>query len=530
MKIQFDAIPMKLDAAAGEETLPTITGLAVPWFPASAVVSSGERVAFERGAFDVNQKPAKLIEGHDLSQLVGTVPELIDLEEGLGYLAQFARTTRSNDAIELIRAGAYDAVSVGADVISSRYDKESKTVVVTKANLLELSLVAIPAFSAATIDTLAASAPEEDDETPTPSTNQPEETQEVETPSTPEVAEAATVATAPIYASAKRAFKLPSPAEYIAAMKQGGAEFAALNANIQAAAGDVIVSNTVVPEPIVQPLYDNINPLRPFVSALGPRSMPALGKVFIRPRVVTHTSVAVQSTELTGLSATSYDIEEVQVTKKTFGGQATVSEQAIDWSDPAILNLVLQDLAGQYALATELETCTALAGAISASNDYVITDWTDGEEVVADLYAMAAEIGKVGNYLPTHLVVSPDIWAKLATAADTTGRAIFPQVAPMNAAGQLSGGAVAYNGNPLGLQLVVTNQLKSSIAVGNQDASEFAFMLNARAIEAFETAKGSLSLIDPATLGTTVSFRGYFAAQVMQANAIWALGPTVTWA
>jgi hypothetical protein len=100
----------------------------------------------------------------------------------------------------------------------------------------------------------------------------------------------------------------------------------------------------------------------------------------------------------------------------------------------------------------------------------------------------------------------------------------------MNAAGQLSGGAVAYNGNPLGLQLVVTNQLKSSIAVGNQDASEFAFMLNARAIEAFETAKGSLSLIDPATLGTTVSFRGYFAAQVMQANAIWALGPTVTWA
>ena len=521
---------MKLDAAAGEETFPTITGLAVPWFPASAVVMSGERVAFERGSFDVNQKAAKLIEGHDLSQLVGTVPEIVDLEEGLGYLAQFARTTRSADAIELIRAGAYDAVSVGADVISSRYDEETKTTVVTKASLLELSLVAIPAFQAATIDSLAASAPEEEEAEETPSTTQQEETPNVETPSIPEAVEAATVATAPIHASAKRAFKLPSPAEYIAAMKQGGAEFAQMNSNIQAAAGDVIVSNTVVPEPIVQPLYDNINPLRPFTSALGPRSMPNLGKVFIRPRVVTHTSVAEQSTELAALSATSYDIEEVQVTKKTFGGQATISEQAIDWSDPSILNLVLQDLAGQYALATELETCTTLAGAISASNDYVITDWTDGEEVVADLYAMAAEIGKVGNYLPTHLVVSPDIWAKLATATDTTGRAIFPQVAPMNAAGQLAGGAVAYNGNPLGLQLVVTNQLKSSIAVGNQDASEFAFMLNARALECFETAKGSLSLIDPATLGTTVSFRGYFAAQVMQANAIWALGPAITFA
>lgn len=33
MKITFDAVPVKLDAAAGEETVPTITGIAVPWFP-----------------------------------------------------------------------------------------------------------------------------------------------------------------------------------------------------------------------------------------------------------------------------------------------------------------------------------------------------------------------------------------------------------------------------------------------------------------------------------------------------------------
>ncbi len=79
--IKFQAVPVTLDAAAGDETPRTITGVAVPW-DTPATVSSGESVMFKRGAFDVNAKPAKLIEGHDLNALRGVVTELVEAEEG----------------------------------------------------------------------------------------------------------------------------------------------------------------------------------------------------------------------------------------------------------------------------------------------------------------------------------------------------------------------------------------------------------------------------------------------------------------
>jgi len=525
MKITFQAIPMKLDAAAGEEKLPTITGLAVPWFPVSAVVSSGEKVAFQRGSFDVNQKPAKLIEGHDLSQLVGTVPELIDLEEGLGYGAQFARTTRSADAIELIRAGAYDAVSVGADVIESYFDTDSQTTVVTKAHLLELSLVAVPAFQAASIDSLAASAPEEEEAEETPSTNQPEETQEVETPSTPEV-EAATVPTT-IHAQAKRAIRLPSPGEYIAAMKRGGSEFAQLNANIQAATGDVVLSDAagLLPTQVVAPVFTDINPLRPIVTALGTRAMPQAGSSFLRPFVKVHSSVGQQSTELTPLSTANFEVDDISIAKKTFGGKLVLSEQVIDWSAPSMLDAAIQDMTGQYALATEKETVDTLVGAMTSGNA-ITTDLTDGEEIIADLYLAASEIAAVGNYLPNALLVAPKSWAKLGAAVDGDGRPLFPLAGPVNSAGQLPQGTSGWNGNILGLTLIVSNQIGDQ-AIGTQDADDFLWVLNTRAIETYEQQRGFLELRDPANLGVTISLRGYFAAAVLDADLVRACGPAI---
>jgi len=528
MKITFDAIPMKLDASAGEETYPTITGLAVPWFPVSAVVSSGEKVAFQRGSFDVNQKAAKLIEGHDLTQLVGTVPELVDLEEGLGYGAKFARTTRSADAIELIRAGAYDAVSVGADVIESHYDSDTQTTVVTKALLLELSLVAIPAFQAASIDSLAASAPEEEEAEETPSTNQPEETQKVETPSTPEV-EAATVPTT-IHAQAKRAVRLPSPGEYIAAMKRGGSEFAQLNANIQAATGDVLLSDAagLLPTQVVSGVFTDINPLRPIVSALGARAMPAAGSSFLRPYVKVHSAAGQQSTELTALSTANFEVDDISITKKTFGGKLVLSEQVIDWSSPSILDAAISDLAGQYALATESEVVSTMAAAMTNAEEQ-ITDLTDGDDIVEQMYVAAAEIAAVGNYLPNVAVVAPAVWAKLGNATDGAGNKLFPQVNTVVGMGTLPAGVTGWNGNPLGLQLIVSNQVKTQ-AIGNKKADEYIWLLNSRAVECYEQQKGFLELRDPANLGLTISVRGYFAAAVMDKNQIRILGPDATFA
>jgi HK97 family phage major capsid protein len=522
--IRFTSDEITVKAEEGE-SLRQIDAIAVP-YNTFATVSDGTEVSFLPGSLKFDRAP-RVFMFHDSTKVVGVVAETVDTPEAMLASLKLARTSMADDALELAGMGAF-AVSVGVNPVKSTIDAQGR-MIVSEAQWEEISLVPTPAFSGAQITQVLASADEtvltSDEEPDTdPTTEQVEETETVDAVQPETVVEAATPT--PLFAMPTRQFRLPSAGEYIAAMTQGGSEFAQLNANIRAAAGDIIVSDSVVPEPIVQPLYDDINPLRPFVSALGPRSMPALGKVFIRPRIAQHVEVAAQSTELTGLATRTLEIEEVQVTKGTFGGTVLLSEQVIDWSDPSMLTAVLQDLAGQYALATEYSAVSTMAANIDANN-FEVTDLTDAEEVVADLYGVAAAIASVGNYLPTHLIVSPKTWAKLGSLVDQQGRPVFPQTAPINGIGTLPGGVTAWNGNPLGLQLVVSNQVKDQAVRGTGDAEDYLFLANARFMEVFENQKGSVSVEVPSTLGRQLSFRGYFASAIMQENACWALGPAV---
>ena len=218
--IRFEALPVTLDAAASEDAPKTITGIAVPWAPTFATVSDGTKVSFSRGAFDVNAKAAKLIENHDMNKMLGVVTELVDSDEGLLFTAKFADTRASQDTIQLIKAGALDAVSVGAEPVKFKYDKNG-IMIVSEARLVELSVVAYGAFPDALITEIAASEPDADE--PQPDELPQEETMSQETPTVEASAEI--VPTAPIHATAKREFKMPSAAEWISAAVKGGSEF-----------------------------------------------------------------------------------------------------------------------------------------------------------------------------------------------------------------------------------------------------------------------------------------------------------------
>ena len=521
--IRLQAIPVTLDAAAGEDSPRTITGVAVPW-DVTATVSDGTKVSFLRGAFDLEAKNPKLLENHDSTQLRGVVTELADSEEGLLFTAKFAKTRASDDAIELVKAGAYDSVSVGAIPLKFTTTKDG-TMIVSSASLEEISLVASPAFKDAVITEIAASEPEEEEATETPNNDTSEE--ETMSQETPVEASQPDVIQTPLYAQAKRSVRLPSPGEYIAAMKRGGSEFAQLNANIQAATGDVVLSDAagLLPTQVLAPVFTDINPLRPIVTALGTRAMPQAGSSFLRPFVKVHSAVGNQASELAALSTANFEVDDVSIAKKTFGGKLVLSEQVIDWSSPSMLDAAIQDMTGQYALATEKETVDTLVGAMVSGN-LITTDLTDGDEIIADLYLAASEIAEVGNYLPNALLVAPKTWAKLGAAVDGQGRPLFPLAGPVNSAGQLPQGTSGWNGNILGLTLIVSNQITDQ-AIGTQDADDFLWVLNTRAIETYEQQKGFLELRDPANLGVTISLRGYFAAAVLDADMVRACGPAV---
>jgi HK97 family phage prohead protease len=490
-----------------------IYGTAVP-YGVDATVMDGTRVRFQRGALPVDGAMPKLIESHDMAQIRGLVTAREDTDTGMQFTAKIAATRAGDDVLELIKMGAIDSVSVGVNPTKWSYDGD--TMVIQAADWTELSLVAVPAFAGARIAEVAATTPPVEENTKMADATTPTE-------DTPTI-----IPTAPLYATAKRAFKMPSAAEYIACMTRGGHDFAQMNVNIRAAAGDEILTDIpgLLPTPVVAPIYDDINALRPIVSALGPRAMPGAGKVFIRPKISIHTEVGNQGTELTGLSARTMEVDDVQVTKKTFGGVVTLSEQTIDFSDPSMLTAVLTDLAGQYALATEFEAASTMAAAISSANREV-TDLTDAAEVIADIYGVAALQAEVGNYLPTHIIVAPKTWAKLGSLVDQSGRPVFPQTAPLNGIGTLPGGAGSYNGNPLGLQLVVSNQIKDQAIQVTGDMDDYLFVCNARFMEVYEQQKGTISIEVPSTLGRTVAFRGYFASIVMDAKLLWALGPAI---
>jgi HK97 family phage prohead protease len=493
--IRFDADPALITAQAADATEPArISGLAVPW-DVVATVSDGTAVQFSRGAFDVSQKAAKLIENHDITQLRGIVNTLTDSPAGLEFEATLADTRASRDAVELLKAGAYDSVSVGAVPITFSTDPNG-VMTVTEARLVELSLVAVPAFEDAVITQVAATAADPD---PDPDT----EEQEMSDAVTAEpIAAEATIPTNPIiYAEAKRPFIMPSPAEYISAFLTGGARFDAMQDGIRAAAPDVINTDLpgILPVPIVQPVYNNFIGTRPVVDAIGARAMPGGGKVFIRPKVVTHTTIGVQSTENTTLDDGTFVVDDLQVTKGTYGGYVTLSEQAIDFTTPEVIGLLLDDMGRIYANQTDNVAADALVAGATNTNAFG-NDATNPEQWAAFISTAAQDILTSSNgNLPTHLFVSPNMWGYLLGLVDTTGRPLFPSLGPMNAYGDLAVTDIA--GMAFGLRVVVDrNFATDTVIVG--DASGF---------EIFEQQKGAISVDVPSTLSRTIAFRGYFS-------------------
>jgi HK97 family phage prohead protease len=523
--IRFNA-PVLAEASEGRRE---IFGIAAP-YNVEAVVSDGTRVMFEPGALPEGGPAPKLIESHDLGQIRGIVTARKNTDTGMEFTAKIAATAAGNDALELVKMGAIDSVSVG--VTPTEWRMEGDLMVIEAANWQELSLVAIPAFSGATITKVAAQA--------TPDDNQPETVPEEETDmtNTPEVVEAAapvTVPTAPIVYAQAKSYKLPTPGEYILKMREGGAEWQQYNANvtamIQAATGDIGVSlaDGVIPTPIVAPIYDDINPLRPIVSALGARGMPEAGATFIRPFIKVRSSVGNQATEFTNLATADFEVDDIVITKKTFGGRLILSEQVIDFSSPSMLDAAIGDMAGQYALATEKEVVDRLAAGSLATTGIAreTVDLTKADKVIEGLYKAASDIGKVGNYLPNVMVVAPEVWATLGGLTDNQDRPVFPQISPINGIGNLPGGVTSFNGNPLGLNLIVSNQVGAQ-TVGNKTAKEYIWLMNSRGLEVYEQFKGFLRDENPGNLSVTLAVRGYFAAQIIDAKTIVALGPAAT--
>jgi HK97 family phage prohead protease len=520
--IKLNAQAVTIDAAAGETQTRTITGVAVP-YGETATVSDGTQVRFEQGALPVEGKAPKLFMYHDSSMPVGLVTERVDTEEGMMFSARISTTVAGDEALTLALDGVLDSVSVGVNPTQFSYDDEG-TMVVTEAEWLELSLVPIPAFAGAVIENVLASAQEPDTEP----TSEPVEETKVESVQPEAVVEAATP-TAPIPAQAKRKFALPTPGEYMAAMHIGGTTFANVSAAareymlsnqtaLQAAAGDVLTTDTpgLLPVPVLGPVFDDLNYIRPVVAAVGARAMPDGGqsKTWIRPTWTTHTSVADQSGELVATSATTPVIASNVVTKTTLAGQVTLSVQDIDFTSPAALEIILRDLAGQYMLQSDNVAADAIVAGATASGATWDVTAEDPSTLISSIYTSAYNILLATNFLPDHIFVAPGIWQALGAQLDADKRPVFPYVGAAGLMGVNAMGSanvtVANTFNPFGLNLVADRNFAAGTMIVARGA----------AIEFYEQVRGIMSVEVPSTLGRTFSYYGYVSTFIADSTQV----------
>jgi hypothetical protein len=343
------------------------------------------------------------------------------------------------------------------------------------------------------------------------------------------VVEAAQATTEKLWAQPARKFNLPTPGEYMAAMHIGGTtfqnvaaatrEFVKANQSaLQAAAGDIATTDTpgLLPVPVLGPVFQDLNFIRPVVNAVGARAMPNNGasKTFVRPTITTHTSVAAQAAEFDAASATTMVIASNTVTKTTLSGQVTLSVQDIDFTDPASLNIILNDLIGEYLIASDNVAADAIVAGVAANPATWTYNATDPSSLINSVYTSAFKILSATNFLPDHIFVAPGVWELLGSQLDADNRPVFPYVGAAGLMGQNALGAanitVANTFNPFGLSLVADRNFAAGTMV----------VARGVAIEFYEQVRGLMSVELPSTLGRNFSYAGYVSTFIADSDMV----------
>ena len=178
----------------------------------------------------------------------------------------------------------------------------------------------------------------------------------------------------------------------------------------------------LLPENIVAPIVNFVDTSRPIVSVIGPQDLGTGSWSYAR--ITQHTQVGVQSAEKTELASRKMLITKTPLAAPTYGGYVNVSRQDINRTSPQILDMVIADLAGQYAIQTEAAAATDLTAAATAGP--VIPATPTAANIATAIYAAAGSVfTATQGQGRTVIALSPDQLGIIAP--------LFPGVNPQNA-------------------------------------------------------------------------------------------------
>lgn len=174
----------------------------------------------------------------------------------------------------------------------------------------------------------------------------------------------------------------------------------------------------IIPKEIVGNLLNFVDATRPVFASLTSRPMPEKGKTFSRPRITQHVLVGEQLVEKTELASRKMTIAGEDVTKRTFGGVLDISQQDLDWTEPALLEVVLQDFADMYAIVSEEEAVDFLVAAATVGGAGT-WDPTDIGTLISSITTGMQTVYGTAKRMPDRLWLSMDEAFALAATTNT---------------------------------------------------------------------------------------------------------------
>ncbi|MDV5147184.1 phage major capsid protein [Streptomyces sp. SBC-4] len=252
---------------------------------------------------------------------------------------------------------------------------------------------------------------------------------------------------------------------------------------------------------------------RVIADQVRPMALPPGTDSISLPRMASGTAVAEQTNQNTAVQNTDATTNSVTANVATISGQQVVSQQLLDQSPINMDQILLADLAADYAVKADVyvinNNATNKVGLLNVSGANAIT-YTDATPTVAELYPKGADAVQqvhTGRFLPADKhFMHPRRWGWMTAAVDTAGRPLVVPVANMPQNTLASMGAVAsegFVGTWHGLPVFVDPNIPVNLGAGtNEDriitlrSSDVIFFEGTPQAEAFrETKADQLSVL-----------------------------------
>ena len=460
---------------------------------------------FEAGSIEIGDvSKIKLLSQHDMKKPIGRMIAAETRADGIYATFKLSRSTGGSDALLMAQEGLVSGLSIGAEILSSKPSRDGHTVV-SAAKLKEVSLVTEPAFKSAQVLEIAAEEVSPVEETPLTEseTVAVENTPTVE--ATPEVEAAAVEAarptiTAMAYTKPRLDFSAPKQLEMTIRASLGSDE---ARDYVRAAADTTDNAGLIPTRQLTTVINGLANNTRSAIDAISTGALPDAGMSFEIPKITTLPTVA-ETAEAGGPSNTDQASSYVTVTVKKYAGQQQFSVELFDRSSPLFITELMNNMAAQYAAATDKAVYTAIASGATADAT-TIASYPTASELLGVVSRGAASVYTNTQGFARNILMNTSQWANLMTLNES-GRPIYMAAQPSNAGGIVRPDSI--RGNVAGLDLFVSANVPTA---NDTDKDDSILIINPTAYTWYESPTYQLRADVIASGEILVAMYGYGA-------------------